>query len=68
MDKEEEPDPFDGEEEVPGESEEEVQREGGVFAECSYVSEGCTKTKIPIDLLEIHEKFECEYRLVKCTN
>jgi len=37
-----------------------------VCVECSYVSEGCPRTKIPIDLLELHEKFECEFRMVRC--
>mmetsp|Transcript_35173 Transcript_35173/g.53905 ORF Transcript_35173/g.53905 Transcript_35173/m.53905 type:complete len:86 (-) Transcript_35173:1644-1901(-) len=34
--------------------------------ECSNVCYGCDMTKIPLDFVEIHEKFECEYRIVKC--
>ena len=37
-----------------------------VCVECSNVSEGCPRTKIPLDLLETHEKFECEYRMLIC--
>lgn len=43
------------------------QQDGGVMVECSNIGEGCPHKQIPIDFLEIHEKFECEYRLVKCT-
>ena len=36
------------------------------MVECSYVSEGCPRKDIPIELLETHEQFECEYRTVWC--
>ena len=36
------------------------------MVECSNVSEGCPHKSIPIDFLEIHEKFECEFRMVQC--
>ena len=36
------------------------------MVECSNVLEGCTMKQIPIDMLELHEKFECEFRLVTC--
>lgn len=38
------------------------------MVECSNVSEGCPHKAIPIDFLEVHEKFECDFRLVKCNN
>ena len=44
------------------------EENGVCLVECGNASEGCPQTKIPIDFLEVHEKFECEYRLVKCTN
>ena len=37
-----------------------------IYVECSNTSEGCPHNKIPVDFLEVHEKFECEFRLVKC--
>lgn len=36
------------------------------MVECSNTAEGCPHKSIPIDFLEVHEKFECEFRLVKC--
>lgn len=37
-----------------------------MFVECGNVSEGCPFTKIAVDMLEIHEQFECEYRIAFC--
>lgn len=40
--------------------------QSSVTVECSNVSLGCPAKEIPVELLESHEAFECEYRPVVC--
>ena len=37
-----------------------------IFVECGNVSRGCDKKRISIDLLDQHERKECNYRMVRC--
>jgi hypothetical protein len=36
------------------------------MVECCNSKSGCPHLKIPLDFIEAHEQFECEYRMVNC--
>jgi hypothetical protein len=36
------------------------------MVECCNSKSGCPHLKIPLDFIEAHEQFECEFRMVNC--